>query len=475
MPNINIDELRDRIAGCWLGKSIGGTLGGPFEGRREILDVTGFTSPAGEPLPNDDLDLQLVWLKAASDRGPLGVNSHVLAEYWINHIPPPWNEYGIGKANLRAGLLPPLSGEFGNVWKHSNGAWIRSEVWACLAPGCPDLAIKYAYEDASVDHGGGEGTYAELFTAALQSAAFVVHDRDELIRIGLSKIPGDCRVARSIKLAMQCFEQGMSWKEAREAVVADSSDLGWFQAPANVAFVIIGWLYGEDDFGKSICIAVNCGDDTDCTGATLGATLGILLGHSGIPKEWSEPIGEKIVTIAIDRGSRWDYPRTIGELTDEVMTLVPEFLRAGRTGLGVSSQPTDLSSLVALDDPKMAQRIWAKSPFAVEFDFIHTKCLIDYLREPTIKPSETMSLALTLINQMPDHRHMKIRFLLPDGWIVSPNPSVETLLLQDQTKRLEFTVTAPEQLDSMIRGVIEVVGVGRPNVGLVPLTFFVEG
>jgi ADP-ribosylation/crystallin J1 len=39
---------------------------------------------------------------------------------------------------------------------------------------------------------------------------------------------------------------------------------------------VLGLLAGEGDFGKSLCIAVNCGNDTDCTGATLGAPLGIL-------------------------------------------------------------------------------------------------------------------------------------------------------------------------------------------------------
>ncbi len=205
---INKNELRNKIYGCWLGKSIGGTLGAPFECNTNIQNVTGYTHDFKEPLPNDDLDLQIVWLKAIQERGPKGVNNKVLGEYWLNYIPPHWNEYGISKANQRAGLIPPLSGEYKNErWKHSNGAWIRSEIWACLAPGRPDIAIRYAYEDASVDHGGGEGLYAELFTAAVESAAFVVSDRDELIQIGLSKIPPDCRVARSVNIALDAYKK----------------------------------------------------------------------------------------------------------------------------------------------------------------------------------------------------------------------------------------------------------------------------
>ena len=48
MTKFNKAELRDKIYACWLGKNIGGTLGTPFEGKREVLDVTGFNSePAG--------------------------------------------------------------------------------------------------------------------------------------------------------------------------------------------------------------------------------------------------------------------------------------------------------------------------------------------------------------------------------------------------------------------------------------------
>ena len=140
----NKNTIKDKIYACWLGKNIGGTMGTPFEGRTELNDIQGFSTPENVVLANDDLDLQLVWLRAIEDYGPYSLNEQILGKYWISYIPPHWNEYGIGKNNMRAGLLPPMSGEYNNPWKHSNGAWIRTEVWACMAPGCPDIAIKYA-------------------------------------------------------------------------------------------------------------------------------------------------------------------------------------------------------------------------------------------------------------------------------------------------------------------------------------------
>ena len=44
-------------------------MGTPYEGKTEMQNISGFASAKGEPLPNDDLDLQLVWLCAVEERG----------------------------------------------------------------------------------------------------------------------------------------------------------------------------------------------------------------------------------------------------------------------------------------------------------------------------------------------------------------------------------------------------------------------
>lgn len=257
---INETEFRDKIYACWLGKNIGGTLGMPFEGDQSIRNLTFYDPVPTEPQPNDDLDLQLLWLKALQERGT-NVNSHILGEYWLKYVAAECAEYGVGMMNMRRGILPPLSGQFANKWRDSNGAWIRSEIWACLTPGCPSLAAKYAYQDACVDHGGAEGTYAEVFTATVESAAFVESDRDKLIDIGLSYIPQNSELASCIRTAVAAKQHGLDLMSAREAVI-NISKTGWFNAPRDVAFTMLGWLYGEGDFGKSICSAVNLGDDT---------------------------------------------------------------------------------------------------------------------------------------------------------------------------------------------------------------------
>ena len=216
MITIPEETLHDKVLGCWLGKNVGGTLGAPFEWKRQINQVSFYVQENlnGQPMPNDDLDIQLLWLCALEEKG-LEINAHQLAEYWCLYVAPHWNEYGTAKINMRQGLQPPLSGTFQNDFKHSCGSYIRSEIWACIAPGLPHVAARYAYEDAILDHGNGEGLYAEIFMATLESAAFVESDLRKLIDIGLSYIPKDCGVAKAVHTTLVCFDRGISWQESR--------------------------------------------------------------------------------------------------------------------------------------------------------------------------------------------------------------------------------------------------------------------
>ena len=63
-------KLFDKIYACWLGKNIGGTLGTPVEGCKDVMHLTWYPrlDPKGA-LPNDDLDLQLVNLHAMEQYG----------------------------------------------------------------------------------------------------------------------------------------------------------------------------------------------------------------------------------------------------------------------------------------------------------------------------------------------------------------------------------------------------------------------
>lgn len=55
-------------------------------------------------------------------------------------------------------------------------------------------------------------------------------------------------------------------------------------------------LYGNGDYGKSVCMAVETGFDTDCNGATVGPISGMANGIDFIPKYRSQPIKDTLHT-----------------------------------------------------------------------------------------------------------------------------------------------------------------------------------
>jgi hypothetical protein len=56
----------------------------------------------------------------------------------------------------------------------------------------------------------------------------------------------------------------------------------------NSAWVALGLLYGDGDFGRTIDISARAGDDSDCNPATAGGILGTVLGYGNIPGSWKE-------------------------------------------------------------------------------------------------------------------------------------------------------------------------------------------
>lgn len=489
MVKFNREELYDKINACWIGKNIGGTIGAPYEGRREILNVTGFNSEPGKPLPNDDLDLQLVWLKALYEQGPKNINSKVLGEYWMSYIGPCWNEYGICKTNMQDGFVPPMCGSVLNDdWKHSNGAWIRTEVWACCFPAMPETAMRMAFEDASVDHGYGEGTYAAIFVAAMESVAFINNNINDLLEIGLSKIPENCRVSRSVRLVMDCFEKGMDWKDARNAVVEDSKDLGWFQAPANVAFVVLGLLYGGCDFKKSMLYAVNCGDDTDCTAATVGALLGIMYGNKGIPDDWREYIGDDIQSICI-RQEAQAYPKTCSDLTKLVMNILPSTLnttaqfrltpsKSNPTSsllYTLTDEPTDVSEIDvnAWKGCEFASSLAKRSSYTMTEECMFADAMVEFDSEPSIKPLGTLSGTITVRHNVKtgDQMHLNVKWYLPEGFTVDCKKNILMNFRHGKTQSsiCRFTITAGENVEASNDGVLQIKCPHRPTSMFFPI------
>ena len=502
--NLDLETYREKVRGCWMGKSIGGTLGAPYECKRGVFDVSFYTQDlSGGAPPNDDLDIQLVWLNAAERYGR-ALTSGILAEYWTSWIVPNWAEYGAGKNNLRMGIAPPLSGQVNNLYRDSNGAFIRSEIWACLAPGHPEIAALMAFEDATVDH-AREGLHAEIFCAALESAAFAEPDPRRLLDIALSYIPKGCGVARGVAAAVSAYDAGVTWQEARRRVLTEvpgsfgalatpRADMprdiplgptGW-DAPGNVGITVLGWLYGKGDFGRSLCTAVNCGEDTDCTAATLGALLGILGGYRAIPRKWIEPVGDGITTLCVNKADGGlSIPRSVSELTDRVVRLAPFFLGPALCDCVTPAHGYQISMnggdslfnapvpLNAWAERKFEDRI-AESPFVLRQQSPLFTVWLNYHDEPFIRDGVARTFTVTLENALAMQQWCTLRWHLPAGWEVTPARQITVPLEQFNSSvgraTTTFTLT-PRGLDQPRYDlVLDIASNGRSTRVLVPVT-----
>lgn len=360
-------DLRRLVMGCWLGKAVGGTLGMPYEGVRERLSLTFYDPVPTEMLPNDDLDLQVIYAYLLNRMSQPVVSSQALSAAW-KHIGMSPDEYAVVKRNLKLGLHPPATGAYDNAFIDGMGAAIRTEIWACLAAGDPKLAAAYAYEDACMDH-AGDGIYAAQFLAAVQAGAFVESDTDTLLDIGLSVIPPDCRISQGVRLVRSQWAKRPDPQAIYPIIRDQFSRDNFTDVTLNIPFIVLGWLASGGDFGRGICQAVNCGEDTDCTGATLGALLGIL-NPDGIDSKWLAPIGQKLVLSPSITGV--EHPGDLDGFTDLILQLRQRIDYAPPTPspmestdhleiaatVGFTQQNELLTPLVAPPMPEPAKRVW---------------------------------------------------------------------------------------------------------------------
>ncbi|MGI8870297.1 MAG: ADP-ribosylglycohydrolase family protein [Mycobacteriales bacterium] len=468
----------DKVRGCWVGKNAGGTLGTPLEkayGEEEPFDVWWYPELREGGLPNDDLEIQLIWLKALEEVGP-ALTATDLAQYWLDHVGYNFDEYGLSKTNLRLGLSPPVSGHFNNWFIDCMGSPIRSEIWACVAPGLPRIAARYAYEDAICDHAGGESVYGELFNVAVQSAGFVIDDALRLVDIGLSYVPADSQTAKAVRAAVDAHAAGVDWQEARRRVLAATPHYVAQYSPINLGFQVIGLLYGTD-FASGICITVNCGYDTDSSGASIGSYLGILAGAGGLPAKWTEPLGESISTNESWGGVRHlsdgpnPAPNNLDDLVARIRAAAERVLTAHGC-LGADGAVTVAEADLYADDDVRRRR--DANPLRAIGTGSVAGVTIEYDGTPGVVPGSSTRVVTRLANRHPDPIEATVRLRGPDGFDAPP-PVTVTLPPGDTA--LDWIIGVPGRalLDDSNRLFVEVSAPGRPAQAATPLVLIGAG
>lgn len=476
MKQLNLRELKDKIQGCWEGKNIGGVLGAPFEMYRGLVDVDYYVQDLSKGIPpNDDLDLQLIWLNACELYGR-AVNADILAEFWKSFEIANMGEYGTAKENLTRGIRPPLSGILDNHMYNSNGAFIRSEIWACLFPGNPNQAVRYCYEDAIVDH-ANEGVYAAAYCTALESAAFFENDINKLIQIAKSYIPKTSKIYQAVELVEVMYKEGNSIEEIRISLLTDfpsyfgifnkhpwelkeefplGDDLG-LDTPVQLGIITAALLFGQGDFEKTIITAVHCGEDADCTAATAGAILGIINGKNNLPDKWVKPLGNKIETMCINLsyGGAISVPKDTIELTERVIRLLPVFNdnttckidENGITILAEEQEPYDSRDLYfkgnyGMEEMKV-QEYLSLCGYKKLYKNPVFNTVIDYKKDPYISVGDTVELGVTLYNQNMDRvKHcVCVKVITDAGITLNSSAYMRAMTSNNYEMKSEMTVS----------------------------------
>lgn len=391
---LSYDRYYDQVLGGWIGKCLGGAAGVPFEGHKGWIEVRPETMFPPEMPPNDDLDLQVLWLKVLEERGA-ALEADDLAAAWLEGCWYPFNEYGIFRRNWRLGIRPPTSGRYGNqFWETGMGCPIRSEIWGYVYPGAPDLAARYAALDGSLDH-TEQSIGAEMMFAAMASMAFFVSDVRRLIAMTIHYLPPDTPVARLTHDAIAAFDEGLSLRDARDRLMMLDGVPEACDAQINVPFTILGLLYGGDDLGAAISAALSCGYDTDCTAATAGALVGQILGASHIPEHLRHEVGDELVM-----GIEYRRPEmTISALSRDTARMGVLLSADGATGVTITGAPA-FAPLPATARP---------APTALR---------VRYTGLPAAAPGETVTVTVSVAGELPAGAALRVE--APAGWIVVP-------------------------------------------------------
>jgi len=421
VKSITYEHYLDKILGCWIGKCIGGTIGAQVEGTKELMNFTLQTAFPDEIPPNDDLDLQVLWLETLHEKG-VHTTSCDLADAWMARCWYPFNEYGNFKRNYAKGIRPPTSGAFDNAFFETGmGCPIRAEIWGLICPANPELAAQFAFRDGCLDH-TEQSIGAEKLWAAVVAEAFFDADVVRLVRRFIGYLPEGTPVRGCADDVFESFERGMAWQEARMRMLIRHGHPEACDSPVNTGLTILALLYGGGDFGETQLIALNAGYDTDCTCATAGAVMGAAIGARAIPDEWKDPIGDEFVT-AIDL-----------RRTDMSLAKLAEDTAAA--GLAVASS---LNPNVAISDVPAGIR--AIAPSTKKEPRIALDC--DYNGMPSIAWGETKRITIAVTNETGESFRGELRAECPAPLAVEP-AARELELEAGASAGVELAVTVPK-------------------------------
>jgi hypothetical protein len=305
--------LMDKIKGGWAGQTIGCTYGGPTEFKFNgtmIQDYVPLEWPDGiikwyyENAPGlyDDVYMDLTFVDVFDRLGlDAPVDSFAMAFATAGYSL--WHANQAARYNILQGIMPPASGHWlNNPHADDLDYQIEADYSGLMSPGMPNTASEISDKIGHIMN-YGDGWYGGVYVGAMYSLAFVSDDIEFVVTEALKTIPEQSRFYQCIHDVIQWYKKYPGdWKSTWfECEKKWSEDVGCpdgvfvpfnIDAVINSAYIVIGLLYGEKDFYKTIDIATRCGQDSDCNPASAGGIIGALLGYSRIPEYWMKNLRE---------------------------------------------------------------------------------------------------------------------------------------------------------------------------------------
>ena len=331
-------QLLDKIKGGWAGQTIGCTYGGPTEFKYNgtmIQDYIPIAWPDGfikwyydnAPGLYDDVYMDLTFVDVFDRLGlDAPVDSFAMAFATAKYAL--WHANQAARYNILQGIMPPASGHWlNNPHADDIDYQIEADYAGLMSPGMPNTASEISDKIGHIMN-YGDGWYGGVYVAAMYSLAFITDDVVFMVTEALKTIPEQSRF-------YQCMNDIIHWHQTWpddwkrtwfECERKWSSDVGCpdgvfvpfnIDAIVNCAYVIIGLLYGEGDFYKTIDIATRCGQDSDCNPATAGGILGAMLGYDKIPAYWMKNLKEvedmdfAYTTISLNKTYRMGFDQAL--------------------------------------------------------------------------------------------------------------------------------------------------------------------
>ncbi len=321
------EVLKDKIMGGWAGQTVGVTFGGPtefkFQGTiiqdyQPIRWYDGYLKDTYEKSPGlyDDIYMDLTFVDVFEKEGlDAPVSAFAYAYAHANYAL--WHANQVGRYNILHGIEAPQSGHWlNNPHADCIDYQIESDFAGLMAPGMPNTASRISDKIGHIMN-YGDGWYGGVYIGAMYTLAFVSDDIPFIVTEGLKTVPKESRFYQVIADVIRWHQQYPDdWKQTWFEIERKwTEDVGCpdgvfhpfnIDATVNAAYVVLGLLYGEGDFTKTLDIATRAGQDSDCNPSSAGGILGVVKGYKNIPDYWkmglkeAEPLDFKYTTMSLE-------------------------------------------------------------------------------------------------------------------------------------------------------------------------------